>query len=212
MGRALPIEVANSSWRRCFNDTEVRATYIHNVYGRGRGSGMLEAAAFREFDWRTVKVIYPWLMAGLNHSCLHASELVYRRMMFGATFVDYQQRKTTPNGEHVNAGGLRAQPRVSVWPWTEVLHSPGYGVRSMGSAEGTLWMYVAPGSGLWFDPGRVLELSDTVDLAIFLNESRHYHSRSPASKTDLLRRGAWRRAALAKAMRPPPRHCQPSVE
>ena len=49
-----------------------------------------------------------------------------------------------------------------------------------------MWMYIARGSGTWFNPGRVLALSDVWDLAVFLNATREYNPRLVASKTYLM--------------------------
>ena len=47
------------------------------------------------------------------------------------------------------------------------MHTP-YG----GTSHGVLWMYSARGSGLWYDTGRTLVVSDTIDVLNFLNASR----------------------------------------
>ena len=175
-------------WTSCFNASAARSTYAAALYGSS-------AAAF-EFDWQRVDVIYAGLISSLNKSCLHSPEVsratpVYRKSIVGApgvTFVNYTLRSNIANGGQVNLGGQRTPGRIVRWPWTEVTHSPNGGDRFM--ASGNLWMYVARGSGLWFDPGRVLELSDTFDLAIYLNLTRHYHSRSTGSKSVLLQNGA----------------------
>ena len=49
-----------------------------------------------------------------------------------------------------------------------------------------LWMYVVRGSGLWFSPGLVLELSDALDLAMFLNMSKNYSTSQYGSKMALI--------------------------
>ena len=49
-----------------------------------------------------------------------------------------------------------------------------------------LWMYIARGSGVWFNPGRVLALSDVWDLAVYLNATHRYNPRVVASKTMLI--------------------------
>ena len=134
-------------------------------------------------------MIYTRLVKGLNMTCLLQSEHLYRREIIGAVFIDYPQRTDIPNGGAINRGGKRlnlSEPLpLRRWPWLEVLHAPNYGVSSQG--HGNLWMYIARGSGLWFDPGRVLALSDVWDLAVFLNATREYNPRSVASKTTLLK-------------------------
>ena len=47
-------------------------------------------------------------------------------------------------------------------------------------------MYLARGSGVWFDPGRVLAVSDVYDLAVYLNATHSYNPRSVGSKTALM--------------------------
>ena len=47
-------------------------------------------------------------------------------------------------------------------------------------------MYIARGSGLWFQAGRVLALSDVWDLAVYLNATSIYNPRSVGSKTGLM--------------------------
>ena len=120
-----------------------------------------------------------------SEMCIRDS--VYRKHIIGSTFVDYPERTRIPNGALINRGGPRQGPTSQVaktWPWIEVLHAPRAGVTSM--AHGNLWMYIARGSGLWFNPGRVLALSDTWDLAVYLNVTRTYNPRSTGSKTWLL--------------------------
>jgi len=119
----------------------------------------------------------------MNQTCLGRAAMVYRRSIVGATFVDYPERTNIPHGGLINLGGPRAPARWRRWPWTEVLHSPGWG---RGMVDGQLWMYIARGSGLWFDPGLVLELSDTYDLAVFLNATKNYNPRSAGSKAGLM--------------------------
>lgn len=106
----------------------------------------------------------------------------------GANFVDYPMRSHIANSEAINRGGprinLTAPPPIRAWPWVEVMHSPHYGIGSQG--HGNLWMYMARGTGLWFDPGRVLVLSDVWDLALFLNETSRYAPRLPSAKTALM--------------------------
>ena len=175
----------HTGWQRCFNASGVRAAYATAIYGT--------SAAAREqgFNWSHVDVILPPLIPSLNRTCFDHAEQIYRRHIIGFTFVDYPDRANIPNGRVINRGGPRAAARVVQWPLTEVLHSPGY---SHGMVDEQLWMYVARGTGLWFDPGRVLELSDTFDLALYLNSSYGqpytYNYRSTGSKSILMRNGA----------------------
>jgi len=148
--------------------------------------GTNAAAKEKAFNWSHVDVIYTSLLTGLNQTCFGQAQMIYRKPVIGATFVDYFERAKIDHGAVVNMGGPRASPRIRRWPWTEVLHSPRWG---RGMVDEQLWMYVARGSGLWFHPGRVLELSDTYDLAIYLNATKEYHSRSVGSKAALLQIG-----------------------
>jgi hypothetical protein len=169
----------HSEWQHCFDAIGSRAAYATALYGTSA------AAAEDAFRWTHVNVIYPFLIPNLNTTCLNAADMVYRRVVVGATFVDYPERSKIMHGNTVNGGGPRAPPKWRRWPWTEVLHSPSWG---RGMVDEQLWMYVARGSGLWFNPGRVLELSDTWDLAIFLNYSG-YNGRSTGSKAALMQLG-----------------------
>ena len=176
-----PASLSDASWMQCFNET-ANANYTRLVYGTN------ETPA--DFDWRRLDIVYAPLLKKVNMTCLLSTEGVYRRDVQGATFVDYPERTKIPNGAAINRGGLRlnfSQPApVRTWPWVEVMHSPSYGVSSMG--HGNLWMYLARGSGLWFRPGRVLVLSDVWDLAEFLNLTTIYNPRLPSTKAVLMDR------------------------
>jgi hypothetical protein len=169
----------HSEWQHCFDAIGSRTAYASALYGTSA------AAAEDAFRWTHVNVIYPSLIPHLNVTCFNAADMVYRRAVVGAIFVDYPERSKIMSGNKVNLGGPRAPPKWRRWPWTEVLHSPSWG---RGMVDEQLWMYIARGSGLWFNPGRVLELSDTWDLAIFLNYSG-YNGRSTGSKAALMQLG-----------------------
>ena len=177
---ALPFR----DWRNCFNTSTSRATYAQRLYGAEAASESPDG-----FTWTNVSVLYPHLLRGqLNGTCFGKADRAYRRSMLGGFFVDYVERRNTVNGDLINRGGPRLPPQIVRWPWTEVMHSNHHGLTSMqgGVGQGNLWMYVARGSGLWFDPGLVLEFSDTVDLAIYLNtSSSDYHPRSVDQKVKL---------------------------
>ena len=49
-------------------------------------------------------VIYPFLIPNLNTTCLNAADMVYRRVVVGATFVDYPERSKIMHGNTVNGG------------------------------------------------------------------------------------------------------------
>ena len=168
----------HSEWQHCFDAIGSRTAYASALYGTSA------AAAEDAFRWTHVNVIYPSLIPHLNVTCFNAADMVYRRAVVGAIFVDYPERSKIMSGNKVNLGGPRAPPKWRRWPWTEVLHSPSWG---RGMVDEQLWMYIARGSGLWFNPGRVLELSDTSDLAIFLNAS--YSARHTGSKAVLMQLG-----------------------
>ena len=176
----------HTQWVSCFNSSSAgRAAYVQRIYGSET------EAALKAFDWAQVDVIYHGAMQGLNHTCMYFAKLVYRRSIMGGIFVDYPERTQVQNGRLINLGGPRGAERTAVWSWLEVMHSPSYGLgggHSMG--QGNLWMYVARGSGLWFNPGRVLILSDTFDLAVYLNLTKTYSARSPGSKSVLMQKGA----------------------
>ena len=148
--------------------------------------GTRASARKHAFSWERVDVIYPQLIRGFNQTCFGGLEHVYRRPIVGATFVDYPERSKIVHGALQNMGGPRVAPKARVWPWTEVLHSPSWG---RGMVDEQLWLYIAKGSGLWFNPGKVLEFSDTFDLAAYLNMSRVYNTHSVWSKGDILNRG-----------------------
>ena len=170
-----------TSWTRCFNHTATVHHYTRAVYGTEESPA--------NFDWARLDVVYFRLLKQLNMTCfLSDSQGVYRREILGSIFVDYPERTRIHNGAIINRGGLRLNLTLPTpirrWPWVEVLHDAGYGVASQG--VGNLWMYLARGSGLWFDPGRVLVLSDVWDLATFLNATNSYNPRVPTSKTLLM--------------------------
>ena len=167
----------HSEWLNCFDANATRAKYSQHLYGFPDAP----------FEWTELDVIYPKIFAGLNKSCLYDVPHIYRREVQGAIFVDYPERSMVPNGNFINRGGLRynhsAPPLPRIWPWIEVMHNPHYGVSTQSSSA--LWMYIARGSGLWFNPGRVLALSDVWDLAQYLNVTT-YEPRHPQSKTILM--------------------------
>lgn len=170
-------------WLRCFDAAATQPRYVQALYG----------AFVPTFDWARLDVIFPDLLVGLNRTCLRLSKLVNTELILGGVFVDYTERTRVPNGNHINRGGPRVgmQPKsITTWPWVEVMHSPSYGIRDM--EDGNLWMYVARGSGMWFNPGRVLALSDTWDLAEFLNETGRYNYLDLKSKAALMRRATER--------------------
>lgn len=181
----------HTEWQHCFDAIGSRAAYATALYGTSA------AAAEDAFRWTHVNVIYPFLIPNLNATCFNAAGMVYRRAVVGATFVDYPERSKIMHGNTVNGGGPRAPPKWRRWPWTEVLHSPSWG---RGMVDEQLWMYVARGSGLWFNPGRVLELSDTSDLAIFLNAS--YSARHTGSKAVLMQLGVCAPSPRIRIMTP----------
>ena len=76
-------------------------------------------------------------------------------------------RWVAPEERISNKGGTRDAPTIHDGRWVEVVHTP-YG----GTSHGVLWMYSARGSGLWYDTGRTLVVSDTIDVLNFLNASR----------------------------------------
>ena len=168
----------NTAWVQCFNATASHARYAEAIYG----------SRFAPLDWSRLDVIYPRLLLGLNKTCLLDSEHVYRREIMGSIFVDYPERTHVANGVLINRGGQRLDmsrpPPIRLWPWVEVMHGPHYGVSSQ-DAQG-LWMYLARGTGVWFNPGRVLAVSDAWDLAVYLNRSTTYNPRIPGAKTALI--------------------------
>ena len=170
----------HTDWLRCFNTTASLAHYTRAIYGTDEPPA--------DFEWSMLDVLYPHLLHGFNKTCFFDSDKVYRREIIGAFFVDYPERTRIPNGALINRGGHRLDPSrlppMRTWPWIEVMHAPHYGISSQG--HGNLWMYIARGSGLWFDPGRVLALSDVWDLALYLNMTHEYNPRLPSSKTYLM--------------------------
>ena len=141
------------------------------------------------FHWSQIDVVYPHLLQGLNHTCLFGGSHVYRKGIIGGTFVDYPSRLGIANGAAINRGGARLNLSNSAynqtWPWMEVLHSPGHDHTSK-QGHDNLWMYMARGSGVWFNPGRVLVLSDTWDLAVYMNVTDRYSPRLVGTKTWLM--------------------------
>ena len=72
-------------------------------------------------------------------------------------------------------GGERAPPQSERWPWMEVMHQPNVADDESDARVGTLhlWLYAVRGTGLWYNPGRVLSMADHIDLADYLNFSQH---------------------------------------
>ena len=66
------------------------------------------------------------------------------------------------------------------------MHTPAVSQSRPNQASWTnqLWMYHAPGSGLWYDAGRTLVCSDTIDLSFFINYTG-YSRRNGNSKPPL---------------------------
>ena len=73
----------------------------------------------------------------------------------------------TCSGDRPEFGGVRGLPVERHAGWVEVTHTfSGYFMERSG-----LWMYVARGSGLWYNASTTLVVSDAVDLARSLNLS-----------------------------------------
>lgn len=152
------------AWLNCFDSNSSRIPYAESVYGRGAGEW---------FDWTSgLGLVHPKHMQGLNRSCWFSTKGIYRRYppigQVGKdvlSWVDYRPRSDRDGTRHDNRGGPRRPARVVDWSWTEVIHLPHLG-GAMSNAN--LWMYAVKGSGLWFNAGRVLDFSDTIDLAIYL--------------------------------------------
>jgi hypothetical protein len=177
-----PTQASSNStdWLSCFNATEVSDPYARAIYNTSQPP--------EGFSFAKVDLVYPNLLHGLNLTCFLSSPHIYRRGVIGALFVDYPERTRIPNGALINRGGARFDPKkpppLRIWPWVEVIHTPHFGVAAQGGSN--LWMYIARGSGLWFNPGRVLALSDVWDLAVYLNATSEYNPRSVGSKTALM--------------------------
>lgn len=73
----------------------------------------------------------------------------------------------TCSGDRPELGGVRAPPMERDAGWLEVSHTfSGYFMERSG-----LWMYVARGSGLWYNASSTMVVPDAVDLARALNLS-----------------------------------------
>ena len=165
-----------TEWLGCFDSSASgRATYMRRLYGVDVRVEEHEADV-----WASLEVLLTYLLVDVNTSCLDSAAHALPMPRSNAYLVRWLERTQVANGRRANLGGSREPAKAAQWPWTEVLHVPQRGVEH-------LWMYVVRGSGLWFDPGRVLVLSDTFDLAIYLNETHHYNSKVWASKAALLR-------------------------
>jgi len=82
------------------------------------------------------------------------------------------------HGDQKNAGGPRLPPRyyVARGAWLEVAHTP-RPTHILDSWQ--LWLWAANGTNVFFAPGRVFEVSDTVDLARWLGNTYAPPSQPP---------------------------------
>ena len=88
---------------------------------------------------------------------------------------------TGPYAQYINRGGERTPCQLSTLRWVEVMHMPSLTTSVWGDQ---FWLYVARGSGLWYNAGRTLVCSDSIDLAAFMNYSG-YKRRDGATKPPL---------------------------
>ena len=81
----------------------------------------------------------------------------------------YQYRSLCPHCLHAE-GGTRGPPRIDpVGGWVEVAHtinpvSTPVELLNVPMEQMGLWLYTAPGSGLWYHTGRTLTVADVGDL------------------------------------------------
>ena len=72
-------KVSNQTdWLHCFNTSATLPRYAAALYG----------LPTLPFEWSELDIVYPWLLVGLNQSCLFESARVYRRAIQGAFFVE----------------------------------------------------------------------------------------------------------------------------
>lgn len=193
----------NSSWLSCFDQSEAStAAYVRAVYGE---------PGVHALNWSALKVVFPWFLTPRNNvsdvsKCILRDERVYKKKLMSALWVHYRSQAITGNvplEKFINAGASLhtckrrppsrhwrktcqpCQPARERWGWIEVMHTPAVSQSKAhrGMWSNQLWMYHAPGSGLWYDAGRTLVCSDTVDLAFFINYTgysrRIGHSKPP---------------------------------
>ena len=172
------MQAHNQSWLSCFDLSPASTSaYVQAVYG---DTG--------DFNWSAANVIWPWYLRQRNDSsnetaerCVIRQASVYKKKLIHAMWPDYRTHETTghvPTKAHINRGGLsvngtRRRCRPTVWGWIEVMHQPSVSVSRWYQASwaNQLWVYKARGSGLWYNAGRTLLCSDTIDLAEYLNYS-----------------------------------------
>ena len=188
---------SSMTWLSCF-DTSAAATaaYCAVIYGLTASAARIAGAAF---NWSNVAVIFPQFLrraaaAKLTQSesvtkCLLRSESVYKTEMMHAIWVNYRSHASTghvPYDHFINRGGSRKPCEPANWGWIEVMHQPSLSISRwyQSSWSDQLWMYVANGSGLWYNAGRTLLCSDSIDLASYLNYTQ-YRRRTGDTKPPL---------------------------
>ena len=179
-------ETLHRSWWSCFDRSEKStAAYVSAVYGE---------PGVHTLNWSALQVVFPYFLTPSHNmsdvaKCMLRDEAVYKKKLMSAVWVRYRSQASTSNTpyeRYINAGGSLhpckgpaearhcrqpCKPAREKLGWIEVMHLPAVSrdIQHKGVWTNQLWMYHAPGSGLWYDAGRTLVCSDTVDLAYFIN-------------------------------------------